>query len=134
MADKFFTTMHKSRSQDLGKRETILRQRTVHRNPGRRLLHLHSILHPLPAVVLPPLPLLVCATVPSSHSAALSLILHPSLPALHGVCLISLPVHPIARSARPTLPARRGGARPRRPALPPSPARREERRGKEANS
>lgn len=126
--------MHASRSGGLGDREAIFETalRTAYRNPGR-LLHLHGIPPPpFPAVVLPPLPLLLCATVPSSHSAALSLILHPSLPALHGVCLISLPVHPIARSARPTLPARRGGARPRRPALLPSPARREERRGKEA--
>lgn len=69
----------------------------------------------------------------SSHSAALSLILHPSLPTLHGVCLISLPVHPIARSARQTLLARRGDARPRRPALQPSPEKKEERRGKKNN-
>lgn len=88
---------------------------------------------PFPAVVLPLLPLLVCATVPSSHSAALSLILHPSLHALHGVYLISLPVHLIARSARLILPERREGARPHRPALLLSLARKEERRGKEAN-
>lgn len=85
---------------------------------------------PHPAVVLQLLPLLVCATVPSSHSAALSLILHPSLPALHGVYLISLPVHLIERSVRQTLPVRRGGVRPLRPALLLSPARKEERRGK----
>lgn len=83
---------------------------------------------PSPAAV-PLLPFLLCATVPSSHSTTLSLILHPSLPALLGVCLISLPVHLIARSARPTLLARRGGAHPRHPALPLNPARREERRG-----
>lgn len=58
----------------------------------------------------------------------------PSLaPCAARVCLISLPVHPIARSARPTPLARRGGARLHLPPLPQSPARREERRGKKQN-
>lgn len=68
------------------------------------------------------------------HPLILLLLFSSSIPrslCCTGFCLISLPVHPIARSARPTLPARRGGVRHRRPALRPSPARREERRGKE---
>lgn len=131
MPDKTFTAVLKSRSEGHGERQTILIKDSVQEPWSSPPPPRHP--PPLPVVVLPTLPLLVCATVPSSHSAALSLILHPSLPALHGVCLISLPVHPIARSARPTPPARRGGARPRRPALLLNPARREERRGKEAD-
>uniref|UniRef100_A0A8C5ECV4 SWI/SNF related, matrix associated, actin dependent regulator of chromatin subfamily c member 2 n=1 Tax=Gouania willdenowi TaxID=441366 RepID=A0A8C5ECV4_GOUWI len=48
------------------------------RNPAH---HHHHCILPFPAVVLPPPPPpCVCTTVPSSHSVALSLILHPSLP------------------------------------------------------
>lgn len=102
------------------------------RNPGR-LLHHHCI---------PPSPSSFPLCFPSLcvqpfHPLILLLFLSSSIPrspALHGVCLISLPVHPIERSARLTLPARRGDARPRRPALPQNPARREERRGKEESA
>lgn len=92
---------------------------------------------------LPPLSLLsISQSFPSLcvhpfHPLILLLLFSSSIPrslCCTGFCLISLPVHPIARSARPTLPARRGGVRPRRPALRPSPARREERRGKEQTS
>lgn len=98
--------------------------------PWTSPLHLH-LTSPSPprSPALPP-PLLVCATF---HPLILLLFLSSSIPrssrAPLGVCLISLPVHPIARSARPALAPRRGGARPRRPARPPRPARRRARRG-----
>lgn len=71
----FFTTSHTT----LDKEVNAWAKLTLCRNPGD-LFHHHGILPPLPAVDPPPLPLLVCATVPSSHSPALSLILHPSAP------------------------------------------------------
>lgn len=107
--------------------------------PWTSPLHLH--LTPRPPSLPPPLctpppplpclpPPLVCATF---HPLILLLFLSSSIPRSSmlrwGFCLISLPVRPIARSARPTLAPRRGGARPRRPARPPRPARRVERRG-----
>lgn len=91
--------------------------------------------HPLPSLPCTPpsapLPPLVCATF---HPLILLLFLSSSIPRSSmlrwGLCLISLPVHPIARSARPTLVPRRGGARPHHQAHPPRPARRGARRGK----
>lgn len=82
-----------------------------------RCLTLTYLTHPPKCPLSFPLPL-VCKTVSFSHSLALSLILHPSM------VLISLPVHPIARTASPWLPARRGDAPHPHPAPLQSPAKR----------